>query len=76
MSKYSSFDFKTSARMASNQGNLRGIVNNETGEITAIHSFGLMGYREEYNINISDDVNVFPYTLKDRIIMAAKKAKA
>jgi hypothetical protein len=50
------------------------MVNNETGEITATIEYGLTSYFEEYKLNIKNEVNIFPYTIEDRIILNARKS--
>ena len=72
--KYGFFEFTTKDRMASNRGKCRGIVNAETGDIEAVVTYGLTTYREEYRMHVSDVINPFPYTLADRILIAAKDA--
>lgn len=74
MKKYSFFKFDTSSKLASNKGICEGMVNNETGEITATIEYGLTSYSEEYKLNIKNEVNIFPYTIEDRIILNARKS--
>lgn len=74
MTEYEFFKFSTSENVASNNGYVRGMVNKGTGEINATQTFGLLWYRENYHLNINDSINSFAHTLKDRIILEAKKA--
>lgn len=72
--EYAVIDFYTKHRLASNRGQCRGTVDVETGEITAVVSYGLTSYHEKYKLNTSDEVNNFPYTVEDEIIIQARKA--
>ncbi len=71
MKKYSFFEFETGAKIASTPGKVIGMVNNETGEITARQNFGPMSYMEIYSLNINDKTNLFANTIQDRIIFSA-----
>jgi late competence protein required for DNA uptake (superfamily II DNA/RNA helicase) len=73
MNKWLNFEFNTCEKLASIKGTVCGMVNTITGEITASQHFGLMNYRDTYNLNVSDKVNPFPYTTEDRIILAARQ---
>ncbi len=72
--QYGFFEFATKDRVASNRGKCRGMVNTQTGDIEAVVTYGLMTYREEFRMHVSDVVNPFPYTIADRILIAAKDA--
>lgn len=72
--KHGFFEFATKDRMAGNCGKCRGMVNAETGDIEAVVTYGLMIYRDEYRMHVSDVVHPFPYTVADRILIAAKDA--
>lgn len=72
--KYAFFSFSIKERLASEYGRCSGQVNLQTGEILASVSYGLFQYREHYCLNISNQINAFPYTIEDRIICAAKRA--
>jgi len=74
MDKWLNFEFNTCEKLASIKGTVCGMVNTITGEIIASQHFGLMSYRDTYNLNLSDKVNSFPYTTKDKILLAAKQA--
>lgn len=50
------------------------MVNTETGDVEASIYFGLMFYHEDYRLNVSDRVNIFPYSVEDKIILAARDA--
>lgn len=73
MSKWLNFKFSTCEKLASNKGTVCGMVNAITGEIIASQYFGLMSYRDNYNLNLSNKINLFPYTIEDRIILVAKQ---
>ena len=72
MGKWLNFEFNTCEKLASIKGTVCGMVNTITGEIIVSQHFGLMSYRDTYNLNLSDKVNSFPYTIEDMIILAAK----
>lgn len=72
--KYVFFDFSTGTYAASHRGKGRGMVNTETGDIEASIYFGLMLYHENYCLNVSDRVSDFPYSVEDKIILAARNA--
>ena len=72
MGKWLNFEFNTCEKLASIKGTVSGMVNAVTGEIIASQHFGLMSYRDTYNLNLSDKVNAFPYTTEDMILLAAK----
>ena len=71
---YRFFSFRTSEQMASEYGRCSGQVNLRTGEILANISYGLFHYRESYQLNMADPVSQFPYTTRDLIICAARRA--
>ena len=73
-SKYVSFDFSTGTYAASHRGKGRGMVNTDTGDIEASIYFGLMFYHKNYRLNVSNRVNTFPYSMEDKIILAARNA--
>lgn len=72
--KYVFFDFSTGTYAASHRGKGWGMVNTETGDVDASIYFGLMFYHEDYRLNVSDRVNIFPYSVEDKIILAARDA--
>lgn len=72
--QYGFFEFATKDSVASNRGKCRGMVNTQTGDIEAVVTYGLMAYREEFRMHVSDVVNPFPYTIADQILNAAKEA--
>ena len=73
MNKWLNFEFNTCEKLASIKGTVLGMVNTITGEIIASQHFGLMSYRNTYNLHLSDKVNPFPYTIEDMILLAAKQ---
>ena len=73
MNKWLNFEFNTCEKLASIKGTVLGMVNTITGEIIASQHFGLMSYRDTYNLNLSDKVNLFPYTIEDMILIVATK---
>lgn len=73
MNKWLNFEFNTCEKLASNKGTVCGMVNTITGEIIARQHFGLMSYQDNYNLNLSNKINPFPYTTEDKIILAAKE---
>lgn len=73
MTSYSFFEIDTWQRMAGCKGHIHAMINNDTGDITAFQTFGLLNCYEKYCLNINDDINLFAHTLKDRIILKAKE---
>lgn len=71
--RYGFFSFRTGQMLASEEGLCNGMVNKETGEITAAIHYGTNWYREEYQLNTSDPISAFPYTVEDRIILNARQ---
>ena len=72
--KFSFFSFMTGQYMASEEGKCRGMVERETGKISAVITYGVNSSYEERNLHISNHVHSCPYTVEDRIILAARDA--
>lgn len=72
--KYAFFRFQTGKWLASKCGSCFGQVDCQTGEIQATITYGVFQYREVLKLNISDPIHIFPYTIEDEIIFAARKA--
>ena len=69
------FSFKTNGMAAGVKGSGEGVVNPCSGKIIARISYGIAtSYRDNFNLTTADEVNLFPYTDEDHILLAAKKA--